>query len=158
MKLRGGMFEGDFDSRKMEPVVHVLDRSGYTPHQNIVQCIAQYFCKPFRVKIELKSLLHKENKCDQDMLEFFEVYAISQIYDTDFIWWINGIRKIFAVLKQFWLECYQCSLKQCNFDKHENLNKEFEFIDYYMTKVLNFNVITKALNSSNGRSVSYMED
>jgi hypothetical protein len=73
------------DCRKMEPILQVLDRSGYIPHLFIVQCIVQSCWEHFRYRVELKSYLHKEHKCDQDMLEKYKVYAISQMYDIDFV-------------------------------------------------------------------------
>jgi hypothetical protein len=42
------------DRRKMEPIVLVSDRSGYTPHPFIVQCIAQGCCQHFRDSDEHK--------------------------------------------------------------------------------------------------------
>jgi hypothetical protein len=65
------------------------------------------------------------------------------VFDTDFVWWIKEIKKIFVVLKQYWLDYNKCSFKQCNFEKNDSLNKELEHIEYYLTKVLNFTVVIK---------------
>jgi hypothetical protein len=73
------------DCKKMELIVQVLYRPGYTLYPFIIQCIAQGCWEHFRDSDELKSHLHREHKCHQDMLEKYEVYAISQMYDVDFV-------------------------------------------------------------------------
>jgi predicted nucleotidyltransferase len=65
------------DNRTKQPIIQVLDETGHTPHPVIIQYIKQRYCEYLRDRDELKKHLSEIHE--------FEVYAISQLYDSNFV-------------------------------------------------------------------------
>jgi hypothetical protein len=49
--------------------------------------------------------LSEEHECNQYMINNYEFYIISQLYDDKFIWCINGVKKDMIIVKDYQIDC-----------------------------------------------------
>jgi hypothetical protein len=116
---------GVIDRRVREPLMKVLDNTKNTPHQFIVQCIVQECREHFMDEVRLKKHIKDEHECNDLMVSNLFVYALSQLYHTNFVWWVKGKTKMkFLEVRNYWNLKGICIFKHCGYDKQNSLDWE----------------------------------
>jgi hypothetical protein len=83
-------------------------------------------CKHFKNIDDLKWHLMEEQECEQAIVDNYEVYAISQLYHKNFVWWIKGKKELFLKVERYWKENNKCMFKHFQYEHQDSLYSSFD--------------------------------